>query len=106
MRKLELSQTGFVVYYSYRPISFQTVNTVNLASYKDTATIVQLNKGLLFSTKICLFFNGFDGWIMAENVTSRPCNIKQNFFGKLGFQTFLINSLKFPFLTGFLDSLF
>ena len=106
MRKLELSQTGFVVYHSYRPISFQTVNAVNFTSYKDTATIVQLNKGLLFPTEIRFLFDGFDGWIVSENVASRASYIKQNFLGKLGFQTFLINGFKFAFLTGFLNSLF
>ena len=76
MMKLELSQTRLVVYYPYRPISFQTVNAVNLTSYKDTPTIVQLNKGLLFPTEIRFLFDGFDGWIVSENMSSHPCYIK------------------------------
>ena len=105
MRKLELGQTRLVVYHSYRSISFQAVNTVNLASHMDTATIVQLNKGLILSTKCCLLLDGFNGWIMTKDVACCPRNIKQNLLGKLGFQTFLINSFKFAFLAGFLDSL-
>ncbi len=88
MRKLELSQTGLVVYHSYRSISFQSVNAVNLASYKDTASIVQLNKGLLFPTEIRFLFDGFDGWIVSENVASRASYIKQNFLGKRGLPNF------------------
>ncbi|RSK22699.1 hypothetical protein D8834_05620 [Streptococcus oralis] len=106
MRKLELGQTRLVVHHSQCSISFQTVDSVNLASHMDTATIIQLNKGLIFTTKCCFLLDGFNGWIMTKDVTSCPSHIKQNFLGKLGFQTFLINGFKFAFLTGFLDSLF
>ena len=66
------------------------------------ASIVQLNKGLILSTKCCLLLDGFNGWIVTKDVACCPNNIKQNFLGKLGFQTFLINSFKFAFLAGFL----